>query len=102
MLLIVLALTSVACPMSTTLPAAKPLDPRAPPPTDEQLTAAVRERLDQIWVLERRFIGIHTRNRIVHLDGWVETVYERQLIEEVARTTPGVAGVTSDLRITRV
>ena len=99
-LLIVLSLAGTACSMRMTLPPATPLDPRAPPPTDDQLTAAVQDRLDHVWVFDRRDIRIRAQDRIVYMIGWVPTSYERDLAVQIARTTPGVASVNSDIRLT--
>lgn len=99
-LLMALALGGSACTMRMTLPPVTPLDPRAPPPTDEQLTAAVQARIDQIWILYPRDIRIRTQDRVVYLVGWVQTDSERDLVAQIARTTPGVLAINNDVRRT--
>jgi osmotically-inducible protein OsmY len=91
----------LGCGMRMTLPPVVPLDPKAPPPTDDQLTAAVQARIDYDWILRQRFIRIASASGAVLLTGWVETSLERTIAINIAKTTPGVRRVDDDIRVIR-
>ena len=67
-------------------------------PGDAQITAQVRSLLGQHPALEPpNLLDVHTLDRVVYLNGVVDTDLERQMAESVARQAKGVKRVVNSI-----
>jgi osmotically-inducible protein OsmY len=69
-------------------------------PGDAKITSDVRSLFEQHAALEPpNLLSVQTLNRVVYLNGVVDTDLERQLAESVAHEAPGVAKVVNSIGI---
>jgi osmotically-inducible protein OsmY len=67
---------------------------------DAGITSQVHARLDLHPALEPpNLIRVQTLDGVVYLYGLVDTAFERELAEAIARETPGVARVVNSIGI---
>jgi osmotically-inducible protein OsmY len=69
-------------------------------PADAVITAAVEGQLRQHPALEPpNLLSVQTIDRVVYLNGLVDTPLEREMAESVASATPGVMRVVNSIGI---
>jgi osmotically-inducible protein OsmY len=69
-------------------------------PGDAKITADVQWLFEQHSALEPpNLLSVQTLDRVVYLNGLVDTDLERQLAESVAHEAPGVAKVVNSIGI---
>jgi osmotically-inducible protein OsmY len=64
-------------------------------PTDHALAVAASKAIYWLTTIPEETISVTARHGHLALDGRVHTLSQRFLIEDVARTLPGVRGVTN-------
>lgn len=67
---------------------------------DLEIRAAILEALTHSRELGGKSVDVKVENRVVTLSGTVETPAQRNGVEQIARATDGVAGVTNNLAVT--
>nr|WP_245730635.1 BON domain-containing protein [Micromonospora pallida] len=78
-----------------------PFESSPTPPTDDEIriAAGVARRLDGNQLTRRQRITVEVQNRVVILDGTVDTPDVRLTAGELAWGMPGVADVCNALRV---
>ena len=67
-------------------------------PGDREMAAQVQARFDRHAALSPpNLISIRAVDRVVYLNGWVNTDFERQMAESVAAEAPGVVRVVNSI-----
>jgi len=75
------------------------LDDRAPEDADGRLTDALDRLLDEDPVLRERDVNVHVSNGRVTITGEVRTTGEKNRVERLSRTAPGVTDVDNRLEM---
>jgi hyperosmotically inducible protein len=91
-MLLLVALVASACESMTGRSTGRYVD-------DTTISAKVKAKLvgDKGSNLTR--VGVNTVNGVVHLDGVVDSVHDKVMAEEAARTVDGVVNVVNQLQI---
>ncbi len=65
---------------------------------DRRITADIQQRMKQYPAIEApNIVRVNTINHVVYLYGQVENEVQRSLVEEIAKTEPGVARVVNSV-----
>jgi hyperosmotically inducible periplasmic protein len=67
---------------------------------DTTIDAKVKAKLTAEKASNFTRISVNTVNRVVHLEGIVDSVHDKVMAEELARRVDGVANVVNQLQIT--
>jgi hyperosmotically inducible protein len=67
---------------------------------DTTIDAKVKAKLTTEKASNFTRINVNTVNRVVHLEGVVDSVHDKVMAEELARQVDGVANVVNQLQIT--